>query len=423
MWSATVLFSQPVPARLAMTVPAEPVSAALDRHAVRRAGGVPTVSVIVGPVGAGGAAWRRWAAASGCPNVTAHAPDDFPTNWLGELARRVDLPSAAVGAIADHLGRDRTEFAAAWRGKTAADRARFWDAVFPPRAEPVTRALADLASDDIPSPAVVVATALQRDTTDAVLRDVAALVPGGIVPVALFVAPPATDMAVWFAGIAPEIAGWVLRLPGIALAVAVTAPAWEAYSAATPEGRVKAVLREGVVEIPVLGPAAITHVLADAGLGPDAAAVGEALADGGATDHLARSAADAVRANVPPPATPEANDRARSAAERFLFDLLETIPETAGRFESNAILDFRFGPRPAEVDLFARADRLAVEVDGYFHFRDPDAYRRDRAKDYELRRRGYFVLRFLADDVVRRVEQVRDRILEALAQVPPGGHP
>ena len=94
-----------------------------------------------------------------------------------------------------------------------------------------------------------------------------------------------------------------------------------------------------------------------------------------------------------------------------------------GRFELNAALDFPFGPRRAEVDLLCRSPRIAVEVDGYFHFRAPDGYRRDRAKDWELQRRGYLVLRFLAEDVIANIEMIRDRILDALNLSPFGAHP
>jgi very-short-patch-repair endonuclease len=89
----------------------------------------------------------------------------------------------------------------------------------------------------------------------------------------------------------------------------------------------------------------------------------------------------------------------------------------------NATLDFRFGPRLAEVDLLCREPPIALEIDGYFHFRDAAGYRRDRAKDWELQRRGYLVLRFLAEDLIPQLEVIRDRILEAMARTPPGGPP
>ena len=56
-----------------------------------------------------------------------------------------------------------------------------------------------------------------------------------------------------------------------------------------------------------------------------------------------------------------------------------------------------------------------IEVDGWFHFQDPEAYRRDRRKDWELRRCGYLVLRFLAEDIVPKLEDVLDAILTAVA--------
>ncbi len=92
------------------------------------------------------------------------------------------------------------------------------------------------------------------------------------------------------------------------------------------------------------------------------------------------------------------------------------MPETAGLFELNATLDFPFGAgRPIEVDLLARSLKLVIEIDGYYHFQDPEAYRRDRRKDLELQKRGYLVLRILADDVVERLEELLETVLSAVA--------
>ena len=43
------------------------------------------------------------------------------------------------------------------------------------------------------------------------------------------------------------------------------------------------------------------------------------------------------------------------------------------------------------------------------------AYRRDRRKDALLQENGYFVLRFLAEDVGKHLDDVLDAILRALA--------
>ncbi len=110
-------------------------------------------------------------------------------------------------------------------------------------------------------------------------------------------------------------------------------------------------------------------------------------------------------------------DRARSATEAFLFRRLETLPETAGKFVLNAVLPIPFDGRgQMEVDLLCGPARLAVELDGAQHLSDPDAYRRDRHKDVLLQEQGYLVLRFLAEDVGKRLDLVLDSMLRALVR-------
>jgi very-short-patch-repair endonuclease len=109
--------------------------------------------------------------------------------------------------------------------------------------------------------------------------------------------------------------------------------------------------------------------------------------------------------------------RARSATEAFLFRRLETLPQTAGKFLLNAALPIPFDERgQMEVDLLCAQARLAVELDGPQHLADPNAYRRDRRKDALLQEHGYFVLRFLAEDVGKRLDHVLDAILRALVR-------
>jgi len=68
-----------------------------------------------------------------------------------------------------------------------------------------------------------------------------------------------------------------------------------------------------------------------------------------------------------------------------------------------------------EVDLLCDDARLAVELDGAQHLADPAAYRRDRRKDQLLQENGYFVLRFLAEDVGKELDLVLDTILRSLS--------
>jgi very-short-patch-repair endonuclease len=69
-----------------------------------------------------------------------------------------------------------------------------------------------------------------------------------------------------------------------------------------------------------------------------------------------------------------------------------------------------------EVDLLCAGARLALELDGAQHLADPDAYRRDRRKDALLQENGYFVLRFLAEDIGKHLDTVLDTIFRALVR-------
>lgn len=108
--------------------------------------------------------------------------------------------------------------------------------------------------------------------------------------------------------------------------------------------------------------------------------------------------------------------RARSASEAFIFRRLETLPELAGRFRLNALLPIPFDDRGCmEVDLLCESAGLVIEIDGAQHLGDPDVYRRDRRKDALLQSHGWLVLRFLADDLGKRLDEVLDAMLRTVA--------
>jgi superfamily II DNA or RNA helicase/very-short-patch-repair endonuclease len=117
------------------------------------------------------------------------------------------------------------------------------------------------------------------------------------------------------------------------------------------------------------------------------------------------------------PENAEGAARARSATEAFLYRRLNTLRETNGLFRVNVALPIPFdGVGTLEVDLLCPDARLAIELDGGQHLADPIAYRRDRRKDQLLQENGYFVLRFLAEDVGRELDAVLDAIQRVLAR-------
>jgi len=107
--------------------------------------------------------------------------------------------------------------------------------------------------------------------------------------------------------------------------------------------------------------------------------------------------------------------RANSASEAFLFRRLETLGQTEGRFQLNAVLPIPFDGRgQMEVDFFCAEAKLVIELDGRQHLEQLDQYRSDRRKDALLQEHGYFVLRFLAQDLAGKLHLVLDTILRVL---------
>ncbi len=68
-----------------------------------------------------------------------------------------------------------------------------------------------------------------------------------------------------------------------------------------------------------------------------------------------------------------------------------------------------------EVDFLCPEAAIVLELDGAQHLANVEAYRSDRRKDYLLQENGYLVLRFLAEDLAKQLDEVLDTILRALA--------
>jgi very-short-patch-repair endonuclease len=174
----------------------------------------------------------------------------------------------------------------------------------------------------------------------------------------------------------------------IAIAFHNAAPTkpWLAGAVAAAAGLVAQLPRHAIA---VVAPRALVHEVLDASF---------------ASHSMARQGIVEL-ADVPEP-------RARSRAERALYEALGRDRRTMGRFELNQRLALDV---EREIDLVAKHARIAVEIDGWFHFREPDSYRRDRRKDLVLQQAGYLVVRYLAEDVTERLELVVDEIARVLA--------
>lgn len=114
----------------------------------------------------------------------------------------------------------------------------------------------------------------------------------------------------------------------------------------------------------------------------------------------------------------EGADRARSASEAFLFRRLESLPNLSGRFKLNTTLPIPFDDHSQmEVDFLDDELRLVIELDGDQHLADKASWRRDRRKDALLQTHGYFILRFLTDDLGTDLDRVQDTIFRTLVHL------
>jgi hypothetical protein len=206
-------------------------------------------------------------------------------------------------------------------------------------------------------------------------------------------------------------------IPSLIIALTTDRPALDAYLHGG-ESQALAMVREGLIELAAPSPETLGRKLEALGVKPSETLSGSLarLAADGVPEEVLELFGEAVREHQQQ-ALPEdePRDRARSAEERFLHAFLESLPATQGLFELNASPGFHLAGRQVEVDLLARKLSIAIEIDGYYHFLNPEAYRRDRRKDLALQRHGYLVLRFLAQDVVARLEEILDTISEVIS--------
>lgn len=381
-----------------MSPPREPDSS-LHRLQVRRAAGVPTLAVLVGPAGLAVREWIRWA---GDRAVVRWAADTTPATpelciaWLG-AAHPVAGPHAEAWLTAA-LGRPpppmtRFDFDALWRtlpadttrpAATAAHAVllrRFADT--PLSAEPAAvRAFADL----LPEP---------HRPTLLVARD-----------------RPAADPN-WLAAAVRAAEPLVAAVPGLAVGVVASAAEYVALTGRPDGTRHQTLAREGYVPVPGVTAAELVTRLTAAGLPPPPADTLDQLAAAGLSDDAAAAFVATAKAVA------AADESANSQAERFLFEQLNTHPPTAGLFRLNVELPFRHGNRPGEGDLVADRLKVVVEVDGLHWHLNPEQYRRDRRKDWLYQTHGYLVLRFLAEDVVSRLPEIIATVTDAVARRSP----
>lgn len=129
---------------------------------------------------------------------------------------------------------------------------------------------------------------------------------------------------------------------------------------------------------------------------------------------------DDLRGAVPPHLVRRARRQAELAGYRLEGESLGTRSDLEDRFLwicrryglSPPALNVRIGRWT--VDFVWRAERLVVETDSFAYHRGRVAFEDDRARDLELRRLGYSVLRFSAAQLNAEPRRVAEDVAAAL---------
>ena len=354
----------------------------------RRTQGLPTITVFVGPETLGVREWRTWntqqqrriAVGSSLALVVREGFDSldlsaFATSWLERKTGSQPVLEAMTIYDLDHL----------WRDLPNAN------------ADPVAAVAYHLLNAKIRQRRIDVAGVPS-------LVGLCGLVPESAWPALLVVATNHDDFVKSMA----DLERLALQIPRLPTCICVPKAAYEvAVASAT---RTMSLAREGEIFLEGLSAEALTGRMKVVGVAePLPVESIRHLATVGVATEVAELFVEAAAA-LGQEASPY-----RSASEKFLFEQLESMPQTVGLFLPNQDLEFLHGTRRAEADMVAPALKLVIEVDGgYFHL-NPKQYRADRRKDHAYQQHGYWVLRFLAEDIVADLENILDTITKAVA--------
>lgn len=347
--------------------------APLERHRSRRLQAVPTITVLMGPTGASEWLWRRWHCASPVVLVTAARRAEVVAQWLGRSPALEQIQRSLLEAIAGVEEVSRDELSSVLAGRS------------PAQLEALASRVAlqiGVGVDWVRRVLGLPASAPQRDleSHDGLARLLALT---GKVPPLLVRSASDAESLVEVATTLYTIAEWA---PQADVALALDERGLRLLRSSAPQ-RVSTALMEGLV---VLRPH--TRNAPQLGAGPSRSPAGPA------------SPASARAIEYDP------EQLARSQAELSLFEWLERRPQTRGLFRLNRVVEGGTKGRGMELDLSCETLKIAIEVDGYHHFRDADAYRRDRRKDVRLQELGYLVVRILASDIDSAPEHVLESI-------------
>ena len=397
----------------------------LALHQSRRNQSIPTLSVLIGSTAVAQLLWKQWAQQDSRP--TAHCTYEsalllFET-WLSIVVQHYDLQSLVLERIGQLSNRPAEQLAAWLTYASEYQTGQFWQQLYTQCEQgPWLKVLlnhARLPPGRLREALDVESIELEEDNLSVfaqIFKLVYTLLPENTAPTILVRLPH--DRHETPSNQTPLIAltQLVETVPKIPIGLLLLSGQADELLDTLPESRMKATVRGGMVEIPAPGKNELQQWLSSRGLKREEhlQSIVQSGQKYGATEAMLNAALSLTK-----PAEKSklaaAGEEYRSQAEWLLFQYLEARPATAGQFQVNAQLDIRFGSRSMEVDFLADGAKIVVELDGYYHFQSTDSYRRDRRKDIALQQAGFWVLRFLSEDVVAHLEDILATIDRALS--------
>ena len=401
------------------------ILAKLALHQSRRCQSIPTLSVLVGGAVAAQQLWSQWLNGANRRTVTYAYESRLSLfmSWLSIVLKEYNLYSLILEKVAMLTDKPSDRLAAWLDNASEYQTTLFWQRLSHTSTEILfLRWLLDQKAQPtlLTTPkADSLVSGLKEDNLPAIAQSfttVEQLLPHHAAPGILVRLPDAENELSSSEVTLTRLTQLVEAIPTIPLGLLLTPAQAEHLLKQSPESRAKAILRGGMIEVASPDSDTLKQWLCDRGVEANThqQAIIHLAEQYGATPELLETARSLTE-SASKPDTSKADEVYRSQAEWLLFQCLEAKPSTAGQFQVNAQLDICFGDRPMEVDFLAADAKIVIEIDGYYHFRSKDNYRRDRRKDFELQRQGFMVLRFLAEDVVARLEEILDMIGQALA--------
>lgn len=371
-------------------------SSALAWHQSRRRSQIPTVSFIVGALGAALECWQDWCTADDRSVVLVDQSqvEDWSLRWL-TAAGQGTIHQALLRRL-ERSGITPTRLSSL---KTAYDVQCFLQS----HSAESDKLLSTLTHAAVVGESLLAAVASWP--ADQLLPQLVAFDPNLKWPSLFIVGSPWTipDILRQWIDTAPD---FLSRLP-----VALTVTSWDRTASTQGTDRYQSVLNEGLIEVQTLDRAEFVQALQTANIKP--------LPPDETIDYLVTTGVTQKFMEHYIQAYQESSNlcedgMARSQDERYLFQLLQRSRVTHGLFRLNQSVEFLHGRSAAEADLLAESLRLVVEVDGGYYHLKVGQYRSDRQKDWLYQLHGYWVLRFLAEDIRLKPREVMTAIEDAV---------